>query len=127
MNAFAKPNLAIDQIPSASAADKDKVLTIDANGVPVWAENQGGGSGGGATIVHASMDTTASVLDMTAGVIFEAAQAGPVILVQTVDGEVIAVSPVQVGVGKAGYYVIGVDTPKYISATADGYPTATDE
>ena len=52
MNEFARPNLAVDQLPPANSADKDKVLTIDANGVPVWAENSGGGSGGGVLMIE---------------------------------------------------------------------------
>lgn len=63
MNEFARPNLAVDQLPPANSADKDKVLTIDANGVPVWAENSGGGSGGGVLVVH--IDEEYSALDKT--------------------------------------------------------------
>lgn len=36
MNQFARPNLAVSYLPPAGASDKDKVLTADATGVPVW-------------------------------------------------------------------------------------------
>ena len=66
MNEFARPNLAVDQLPPANSADKDKVLTIDANGVPVWAENSGGGSGGGGVlVVHVDWDVGGGTLDKT--------------------------------------------------------------
>ena len=63
MNEFARPNLAVDQLPPANSADKDKVLTIDASGVPVWAENSGGGSSGGVLVV--GMDADTGALDKT--------------------------------------------------------------
>lgn len=44
MNVFAKPNLAVDQIPSSSASDAGKALVINESGVPAWAEVGGGGS-----------------------------------------------------------------------------------
>lgn len=88
---------------------------------------QGVAEAGGATIVHVDINSSTAALDMTAGAIFEAAQAGPVILAQTDGGEVIATSPVAVGVGRADYYVKGIETAEYTSATADGYPTASSE
>lgn len=38
MNPFARPNLAVTDLPPAGASDKGKVLTADATGVPVWAD-----------------------------------------------------------------------------------------
>lgn len=38
MNEFARPNLAVTDLPPAGASDSGKVLTADEIGVPVWAE-----------------------------------------------------------------------------------------
>lgn len=37
MNEFARPNLAVTDLPPAGASDSGKVLTADATGVPIWA------------------------------------------------------------------------------------------
>lgn len=50
MNEFAKPNLAVSQIPSSSVADAGKALVVGEDGVPIW--GNGGGSGGGVEIVN---------------------------------------------------------------------------
>lgn len=42
MNEFARPNLAVSDLPPAGASDAGKVLTADETGVPVWAEASGG-------------------------------------------------------------------------------------
>lgn len=36
----------INQVPSSTSADEDKVLTVNSSGNPVWATPQGGGGGG---------------------------------------------------------------------------------
>ena len=41
MNPFAKPNLANDQLPSASLSDAGKALVLDENAVPRWGEVSG--------------------------------------------------------------------------------------
>ena len=40
-NMFSRPNLAVSDLPPASASDSGKVLTLDNNGVPGWANSQG--------------------------------------------------------------------------------------
>ena len=37
LNPFARPNLAVSDLPPAGASDAGKVLTADETGVPVWA------------------------------------------------------------------------------------------
>ena len=37
LNPFARPNLAVTDLPPAGASDEGKVLTADETGVPVWA------------------------------------------------------------------------------------------
>lgn len=51
MNEFAKPNLAVSQIPSSSVADAGKALVVGEDGVPIWGSG-GGGSGGGVDFVN---------------------------------------------------------------------------
>lgn len=120
MNAFAKPNLAVDQIPSASAADKDKVLTIDENGVPVWAENQGGGSSGGGVLI---VTDTHGTLDKTWQEIHDA----PFAVVISGDSRM----PVINALGFGSAYVIGcvgdptgedIKTVIYRASSSDEYP-----
>ena len=106
MNEFARPNLAVDQLPPANSADKDKVLTIDANGVPVWAENSGGGSGGGGVlVVHANADTGA--LDKTWQEIYDATANGQIPVIYDVGDDYSTL-----------YYVAGVSN---LSLYGDGY------
>ena len=66
MNEFAKPNLAVDQIPPSSSLDAGKALVVGESGVPGWAE-VGGGSGGGALVVNCAYDeeTGEDVFDKT--------------------------------------------------------------
>ena len=41
LNPFARPNLAVSDLPPAGASDEGKVLTADETGVPVWANPSG--------------------------------------------------------------------------------------
>jgi hypothetical protein len=63
MNEFAKPNLAVSQIPSSSVADAGKALVVGEDGVPIWGSGgggSGGGSGGGGVLVcHLDFQTLA--------------------------------------------------------------------
>jgi hypothetical protein len=54
MNEFAKPNLAVSQIPSSSVADAGKALVVGEDGVPIWGSG-GGGSGGGVEVVYLTL------------------------------------------------------------------------
>lgn len=58
MNEFAKPNLAVSQIPSSSVADAGKALVVGEDGVPAWGNGggSGGGSGGGVLVVNLTLD-----------------------------------------------------------------------
>jgi hypothetical protein len=65
MNEFAKPNLAVSQIPSSSVADAGKALVVGEDGVPIWGSGgggSGGGSGGGVLIVNLTFDEDAGYL-----------------------------------------------------------------
>ena len=130
MNEFARPNLAVDQLPPANSADKDKVLTIDANGVPVWAENSGGGSGGGVLVVH--IDEEYSALDKTWQEIHDALAQGTscVTLYTEDDDNVVQGLIASVAADESEYVVVFADiamggTITYYQSTAtsaDGYP-----
>jgi hypothetical protein len=70
MNEFAKPNLAVSQIPSSSVADAGKALVVGEDGVPIWGSGgggSGGGSGGGVLVVNEVYDesTDTVTLDKT--------------------------------------------------------------
>lgn len=54
MNQFARPGLAVTQLPSFNENDKGKVLTINSeSGALGWEEGSGGGgSGGGVLVLH---------------------------------------------------------------------------
>lgn len=57
MNEFAKPNLAVSQIPSSSVADAGKALVVGQDGVPTWGSG-GGGSGGGVEVVYLTLTSS---------------------------------------------------------------------
>jgi hypothetical protein len=54
MNQFARPGLAVTELPSFNENDKGKVLTINSeSGALGWEEGSGGGgTGGGVLVVH---------------------------------------------------------------------------
>ena len=59
MNQFARPGLAVTQLPSFNENDKGKALTINSeSGALGWEEGSGGGgSGGGVLVVNIDMQT----------------------------------------------------------------------
>lgn len=123
------PGATVD-VPAEVAAEITRLaaaLTKEAPGVePPWS---GGGSGGGATIVHAALDAQANgSLDMTAGEILAAAEVGPVILCEIYPGYgTIAAGPVSIFLNPTGeFYISGIspNVSRYVAASADAYPSA---
>lgn len=86
----------------------------------------GGSGGGGATIVHVALDSQGSgSLDMTAGEILAAAQTGPMILVEIVEGYgVIGAGPLGISRNQTGVFsVLSASGLQYTAASADDYPS----
>jgi hypothetical protein len=125
MNEFAKPNLAVDQIPSSSVSDSGKALVVGQNGVPGWAEVGGGSGGGGVLVVN--WDTQTMTLDKTWQEIYDADFAVIVGRFDTPD-EISKVFPyIQEIVGAADYYIINIadfggGAVQFITDSPDGYP-----
>lgn len=130
MNEFARPNLAVDQLPPANSADKDKVLTIDENGVPVWAENSGGGGSTGGGVLVCGMNTQTGTLDKTWQELHDADFA--VVTADLSGSGYIVKIPVISFMSYGGQFWIGgvmfdVDQgntvyQQFVATSADGYP-----
>lgn len=86
MNEFARSGLAVNQLPSVSAADNDKILAVK-DGVWAVAENSGGGTGGGGLLVNVTEQGDASVCDKTAGEIMTVVEAGGSVVFKTYEAE----------------------------------------
>ena len=86
----------------------------------------GGGSGGGVTIVHVALNSQGDgSMDMTAGEILAAAQTGPMILVESVEGYgVIGAGPLGIATNQTGVFSVeSASGLQYTAASADDYPS----
>lgn len=78
MNQFARPGLAVTELPSFNENDKGKVLTINSeSGALGWEEGSGGGGTGGGVLV---VNMNAGTLDKTWKEISDAISEKPVII-----------------------------------------------
>lgn len=150
MNEFAKPGLANDQLPSVSATDNGKVLTV-ADGKWAVGNASGGtevaanptlagteadltglqvgdtkykvpeGGGGVVLVVNETLDATVT-LDKTWQEIFDAASTGVVFIVAVEEMEVQTKLVASVYVNEGTYYLED-DSSRYATNSASGYPT----
>jgi hypothetical protein len=131
MNEFAKPNLAVDQIPSSSVSDSGKALVVGQNGVPGWAE-VGGGSSGGVLVVN-YQDENEDLLNKTGLEIVNAAKTTAVLLVDDSleDPDTLELSVFTLGrIGKDSsdnrywfsFYSVSDSSLDFHCATLDDYP-----
>ena len=129
LNPFARPNLAVTDLPPAGASDSGKVLTADETGVPYWATPSGGGGDSGVVVVN-DVDGT---LDKTWKEIHDSMASGNIVIVPFVD-EGIGISMGIVTSALNVDHLYGLwfpwqtmqDAPAYACDSATGYPVVND-